>query len=790
VLDVTDQFAVKQLTGAQITGESTFSVALLDTTTKGDFRRYAVVSPQAMRKPLGLSRAEIANIRNQSGKGYLVITHKDLATGAQTLADFHNGQVVTTDQIYDEFGWGLPDATAIRDFLRWRLTHGTPVARVLLFGDATWDIKGYLGYGTKNYVPTYERRFLPPTSNPYSTDDWLGYLEPAPNDSLGNCFWPTIPMARIPAGSVEEGEAIVARLLDYTTNPELGAWQNRIMLVADDDRIGTSCPPYWDRTNDLHTIYAEELSRRAYPRVFDRTKVYLTEYPIESTGLKPLARKAFVKALNDGVLVTNFVGHGDELRLAQEEVFNPASVNLVSTGRRLTFFIAASCNVSRFDTPAGSSMAEELFRREEGGTVGSLASTHLCFPQQNQVLNVNFVFGMFDSSRVTHPTRYTADALQVAKVRTVAFGLRGNSWWTNDEMYALFGDPAQQLATPELGVTIAKPAADTLERRTPYHFSATVTDGAVPVPSFNGTAESQIRESEKTDGYTTCQGDHLDYALPGHEIYRGKSEVSSGALAFDMLVPADAHEGGTGAVRCFVSDGQKSGCGLLDSLAISGESASSDGVGPTIRLKAGDRELQTGDSVAVGERLTLDLEDESGVAIKAKSLFIPAVSIQIDDGDRQDLTDSVYAVNGDYTTSLAHFAVPSLTVDSHKISVSAFDNNDNLTTQEFTLIVGSSVTQTGNVAYVYPNPAAGFCYFICQCDRLVTVKVAVYTVSGRKIWEQTSPEARSYHQIRWDGADTEGDRVANGTYLVKVEAKDPMESSFKFSKTIVVALLR
>jgi flagellar hook assembly protein FlgD len=72
----------------------------------------------------------------------------------------------------------------------------------------------------------------------------------------------------------------------------------------------------------------------------------------------------------------------------------------------------------------------------------------------------------------------------------------------------------------------------------------------------------------------------------------------------------------------------------------------------------------------------------------------------------------------------------------------------------------------------------------------VTVDVAVYTVSGRKIWEQASPELRSYHQIRWDGADTEGDKVANGTYLVKVEAKDPMESSFKFSKTIAVALIR
>jgi hypothetical protein len=446
--------------------------------------------------------------------------------------------------------------------------------------------------------------------------------------------------------------------------------------------------------------------------------------------------------------------------------------------------------VSRFDGPAGSSMAEELFRRREGGTIGSLASTHLCYPAPNQALNMNFIFALFDSSRSKHPTAYIADALQVAKVRTATPPTGIQLYWTNSEMYALFGDPAQRLASPKLDVVISKPASDTLERRSPYHFTATVRDGGVPVTSFDGTAETRVREAEKTDGYVTCQGDHLDYELPGREIYRGKGEVQDGALAFDALIPVDAREGVRGAVRCFVSDGQNSGSGLLDSLLIRGESVSTDNVGPEIHLKAGGRELASGDSVVVGEHITLDLVDDSGVAIKAKSIFIPAVSVLIDDGERQDITDSVYAVNGDFTQSVARFDVPPLTIDSHRFAITAFDNNNNVATEEYTLIVGSAGGQAGNVVYAYPNPAAEFCYIICECDRGVTVEVAVYTVSGRKIWEQASPEARSYHQIRWDGADTEGDKVANGTYLVKVEAKDPMESSFKFSKTIVVALIR
>jgi hypothetical protein len=357
-------------------------------------------------------------------------------------------------------------------------------------------------------------------------------------------------------------------------------------------------------------------------------------------------------------------------------------------------------------------------------------------------------------------------------------------------MYALFGDPAQRLATPKFDVTINKPASDTLERRTAYHFTANVTEAGVPVTSFNGTAQVVLRESEKSDGYTTCQGDHLDYDLAGLELYRGKCDVRSGAMALDAMVARDSREGPRGAVRCFVSDGQNSGSGLLDSLVIQGEGASADNVGPEISLKAGSEELASGDTVVIGQHLTLDLADDSGVAIKAKSIFIPAVSIQIDDGERQDITDSVYAVNGGFAESEVGFDVPSLTIDSHRFAVTAFDNNNNVTTREYTLLVGSSGGQAGNAVYAYPNPAADFCYVICECDRQVTVEVAVYTVSGRKIWEQASPEPRSYHQIRWDGADTQGDQVANGTYLVKVVAKDPAQSGFKLSKTIVVALLR
>jgi hypothetical protein len=95
------------------------------------------------------------------------------------ISQYHDGDLVTIQQIYDEFGWGVPDVTAIRDFLRWRYERGE-LGYVLLLGDATWDYKDYLtGETFTNYVPSYERRYRVGANNPYNTDDWFVYLEPA-----------------------------------------------------------------------------------------------------------------------------------------------------------------------------------------------------------------------------------------------------------------------------------------------------------------------------------------------------------------------------------------------------------------------------------------------------------------------------------------------------------------------------------------------------------------------------------------------------------------------------------
>ena len=784
--DVTDQYNVEELGNFSITGSTNFQVSFYDSAAQGTLKRYAFVTAGSLMKPAELTQRPIEDIRGRPGSDYLVITHDDLLPAAETISDFHDGEVVTVDEIYDEFAWGVPDVTAIRDFLRWRFDMGVPLYQVLLLGDATWDYKDYHATGGYiNYVPAYERRYRGPDGDPYCTDDFFGYLTPnlpdgsETEDSVD--YFLDVAMSRLPASSPQEADLLVDKAIAYQSNPPAGRWMSRVCQVADDDWVGGRCDAR------AHVMDMEAIDDQAYPVEFDRTKIYLTEYPFDQNGLKPAARADFIATLNSGVLMANYVGHGDEHRLAQEEVLNPSSIPLINTGGKEFFFIAATCNVSRFDEVTLSSMGEDLLKRPSGGSIGSLASTHFCIPARNRALNLNFVDSLYFTGW-PHSVRPIADATVAAKALT---GSNGPLYRSNSEMFALLGDPALKLSAPELRVEFDPAPADTLRRKGIYEFAGRVLEADTVATWLDGLVDIVVNEAEDDAGYMACHG-YYDYELPGAEIFRGSASLKNGQFSFVFFVSADTREGPRGQMRGSVSRGGVSALGLLDSLIFYGEVLSTDTEGPSIALAAGGAAVGPGDTVTVraGDRLRVDLTDSSGVAIRAKSPFIPSVSITIDEGERINLTDSVYAKADDFRESFAHFDMPAVSGGTHDLVVSAFDNLNNLSQESFKVIVESTVAGETNVVYVFPNPVNDFCYIICEYDRILDVEISMFTVTGREIWKYKSPDARPYHEVPWRGRDAAGDVVANGTYLVRVEARDPDDPSYGLTASTVLAVIR
>ncbi|MFC1799593.1 C25 family cysteine peptidase [Candidatus Eisenbacteria bacterium] len=84
--------------------------------------------------------------------------------------------------------------------------------------------------------------------------------------------------------------------------------------------------------------------------------------------------------------------------------------------------------------------------------------------------------------------------------------------------------------------------------------------------------------------------------------------------------------------------------------------------------------------------------------------------------------------------------------------------------------VVSDVLQLLDVSvYPSPFPRETFFYYTLSQDAL-DVRLEIYTVSGRKIFDAALATAAGYNEYRWDGRDVAGDRIANGTYLYKIVA--------------------
>ena len=144
--------------------------------------------------------------------------------------------------------------------------------------------------------------------------------------------------------------------------------------------------------------------------------------------------------------------------------------------------------------------------------------------------------------------------------------------------------------------------------------------------------------------------------------------------------------------------------------------------------------------------------------------------------------------------SEVEFLVPPLTEGRHTLSVAAFDNLNNLTIRDYDIFIGSETAGAANTVYAYPNPTYDVCYIIWDYENdrgiEVDVQATIYTVSGREVWTGAASGPVSHLQIRWDGTDMVGDAVANGTYLVVVEATAASEPAFSTRDTIVLALIR
>ncbi len=744
---------------------------------------------------------------NQDGKTDLVIlTHPAFYGQAQRLAnqrmthDKLKVAIVTTTQVYNEFSSGAQDITAIRDMMKMvydrKVINNTKtndsLIYLLLMGDASYDYKSKFPTASKNrtqnntnYVPVYESRESLSATETYSSEDYYGLLD----DTEG--YWPedsTFPdlvdigIGRIPANSVDAADVMVNKIIHYSNPANFGKWRNRVTLAADDD--------FHSSTEGIAHIL------KRYPN-YNPNKVYLDTYKQISAAngqRSPDCAADFDRAVEQGSLIIDYVGHGGETGLAHEQIVTVNQINNWNNYNNLTFFVTATCEFGRYDDPRRNSAAELSILNPNGGAVGLITTTRPVYSNTNDVLNNSFFNCVFD--KINGRTPRLGDIFQKTKNDGVAVGNRN---------FTLLCDPSMKLAYPQeevhaTSIVVAGSPPDTLTALSTVTISGNVTNANKQViTDFNGKV--QITVYEKPSIVNTLGDQGTSFIMPismlKNVLYDGNVTAKNGLWTSTFVVPKDINYNfGEGKISLYASS-QAVDANGSKSIVIGGSNPNiaADSIPPVIALFMDNESFVFGGLTGNHPLLIAHLSDDNG--INTAGLGIGHEITATLDGDKEN----VKILNEYYTSDLdsfrsgkVRFQFKNLKNGPHELRLKAWDTHNNSSEKRIEFVVANSEGLALDHILNYPNPFSTNTTFHFDHNRAgedLDIQIQIFTVSGkliRTLSAQSFASKPHISEISWNGRDEYNDVLAKGVYIYKLSVRSARDGN-KVSKYEKLVLL-
>lgn len=410
--DVSDPLHPVRLTGFSVVPDGDDHVLSFEDDPQGR-TDYIASTLDRSEVPSSVELDAPSNLRSSSnGADYIVVSTRDLATAAQTLADHRTSlglrvELVLTEDIYDEFNHGILDPQAIKDFLEYAYENWTPPAPLyaLLFGDATYDFRDYLGRGFSERLPPFmKHRTLSgqtPTDHPFACVSG--------EDDLPDLFLGRI-CAPYRAGAAE----IVDKLIAYESLPQ-SLWMRRTIFSADDG----------EGFRDV----SEGMIQDTIPDNFLPGRIYLDDYPLPQR-----ANSVLKNAIDCGALLTAYTGHGS-LNNWGIHLLDIEDLATLQNDERWTFVVVASCNSGFFAHPLiDLTMSEAFLHSRTRGAIGAFSPIGVSGLYTDATMVTELLKQLF-----VIRNRELGPATTAAKISAFAnYGVGSDVL----ENYEYFGDPA------------------------------------------------------------------------------------------------------------------------------------------------------------------------------------------------------------------------------------------------------------------------------------------------------------------------------------------------------------
>jgi hypothetical protein len=785
VWDVTDFHNVRTV-GGQLTGNNYTFIAPSDS-----LRTFVAVSGGNFPLPGKVGTVTNQNLHGLRDIEMVIVTPPEFISEADRLADFHRQYqnlsiaVVTPEQVFNEFSSGMQDVTAIKLFLR-HLYKDTlaskPLRYLLLFGDASYDYKGRLA-NDHNFVPIYQSTSSFNLNGSYCTDDFYGYLE----DNEGKNFFTEdleIGIGRMPVKTLAEAKVAVDKTIHYATNKAcFGDWRNRAALVSDD------ADESWEFEFMVNTDRMAIEQDTINPFINFR-KVYADSYIQEvkaGSQRYPQARSDHFRIVEQGNLVTTYLGHGGEVGWASERILQLADINGWTNYDRMPVFSTVTCEFTRVDDPTRVSAGEQLFLNPNGGAIALFSTLRPVFATSSTYnLNNQLFRNLF--------SRQNGNSLSLGEV---VMATKNNSNSLDRVRFSLIGDPALYLAIPQHNVVtdeingIAATAfSDTLKA-----LSKVTIKGHIE--SYNGNLLSDFNGIvfptvfDKFAPRVTLDNDNIgqtfSYQTQESVIYRGKASVTNGRFEFEFVVPLDINfVVSEGKISYYATDSLVDAGGYRNDILVGSLDldAKPDDEGPEVRVFINDTNFVNGgltDKDPVG---LARIVDESGINTVGTGIGHDLLGIL--DGNTGApfvLNDYFQSDLNSYQRGTVNYPFFDLPAGPHNLLVRAWDVHNNMGEGEIDFIVDESASLALKRVFNYPNPFHIETRFQFEHNRAaesLEVDIQIFDQQGalvKRIQEKLKSQGNRVNQITWDGRAEDGSEISSGLYVYRVVVRSSEDGS-------------
>lgn len=741
----------------------------------------------------------------------VIISPEQFQNQALRIAQMHSDDdgmdvvVLKPEDVYNEFSSGSPDASAFRKLLKmWYDRDPEKIKYCLLMGRATYDNR-QLTATVKNAgyprLPIWQSVNSSSETSSFCSDNFIGMLDDCERLAMGTAKV-RVAVGRMPVKNASEATQAVDKLINYVESSDLGSWRNQVMVIADDADGG-------DHLRQAQKVISA-MEGQGNGENFMYERLYLDSYPLGTASTSksyPDARKRMFKILNDGVGFIDFIGHGNPTSLTHENLLTYTDVTSM-TNKRLPIMLAATCEFMRFDSD-NISAAEIMWLNNKGGTIAFIAANRKVYITQN---------GMFNEAIGKNFFRRDAEG-HARRLGDIYIGGLNDYPSTDDNRhrYALMGDPALKIVSPELcvaideidGVALADihDAGDypVLTARSKVKVKGRVTDadGAL-LADFNGRVVPTVFDAERaitTYGHPSVgedDGKVMTYNDRKNRLFTGSFAVKGGLWEATVIIPEEIDNNYSPALLNMYaySDDLREANGATTQFYVYGyaeDSEDRDTTDPEILgIGLNSYMFRDGGIVNSSPLFVAKVRDDSGINISSSGIGKQMTLIV--DGRRvyEDLVDQFTPDPDDYLAGEVQYTIPTLDDGDHQLMFTVWDNAGNNTSRTLDFKVKSDMQPSVNV-YTDASPAtAGVTFYVAPDLPLegTHCHIGVYDLSGRMIWDAQAVDSgnpATPMQARWDLTDRGGARMARGIYIYRCTVTDGKGGETVVAKKLAVA---